>query len=337
MKDLFTPSSWLTPVVRSIRHPPVDVLIVLLLVAVVDVVILVGSSNYAGVRLVAGTLLLIALPGYTVVSALFPGWRATPRASPEGDGVRVSGDELLERLALSLGAGLALVPVLALVLDSLGFGLGTTSVAAALTVIVTAGLGVALVRRGSLPADRRFRVGIGLWIDDVRRSFSSGGASLALELLLVVAVVGATAGLGSALAFPVDGEAYSSFALRTEAPDGSLVAGDFPDELTAGANESLVATVENYEGERTNYTIVVQIQRIEPGDSGPQVVEREELSRAERSLDPGERWTYDHTVSPEGTGTEMRLTYLLYRGPVPSTPTESNADRSVYLWVDVNG
>lgn len=335
MKDLFPAASSWNAVVRSLRHPPVDVLVVLLLVALVDVVVLVAPPARPGLRLLAGALLLIALPGYAVVSALFPAWRNTPTGDPEGDDVRVSTGELLQRLALSLGAGLALIPILALVLDGVGVGLSARPVAAALTAVVVAGLGVAVARRGSLPAARRFRFGAGRWVDDIRRSFSSSGPALAVELLLIVAVIAATATIGGALAFPVDGEEYSSFALRTEAPDGSLVAGEFPDELTAGANEPFVATVENHENEPVDYTVVVQLQRVQDGPDGPQTVEWSELSRGERTLAPGEQWRYDHTVRPGTTGEGMRLTYLLYQGDVPSTPRRANADRSLHVWVDV--
>lgn len=335
MKDLLPAASSSNSVVQSLRQPPVDVLVVLLLVALVDVVVLVAPPARPGLRLLAGALLLVALPGYAIVSALFPSWRNTPEGDPEGDEVRVSAAELLQRLALSLGAGLALVPVLALVLDSAGVGLSARPVAAALTGVVVAGLGVAVARRGSLPAARRFRFGAGRWAADIRRSFSPPGIGLAVELLLVLAVVVATATIGGALAFPVDGEEYSSFALRTEAPDGSLIAGDFPDELTAGENESFVATVENHENERVAYTVVVQLQRVRDGPDGPQAVEWSELSRAERTLSPGQQWRYDHTVRPGTTGEGMRLTYLLYQGTVPSTPRQANADRSLHVWVDV--
>jgi uncharacterized membrane protein len=335
MKDLLPAASAWDSVVQSLRHPPVDVLAVLLLVAFADLVVLFAPPARPGLRLLAGTLLLVALPGYAIVSALFPAWRNAPEGDPEGDEVRVSTGGLLQRLALLLGAGLALIPVFALVLDGLGVGLSAWPAAAALTAVVVAGLGVTVTRRGSLPAARRFRFGAGRWIDDIRRSFSPSGPALAVELLLVVAVIAATATLGGALAFPVDGESYSSFALRTEAPDGSLIAGEFPDELTAGENGSFVATVENHENAPVDYTVVVQLQRVQVGPDGPRTVEWRELSRAERTLAPGEQWRHDHTIRPGTTGEGMRLTYLLYQGDVPSTPRRDNADRSLYVWVDI--
>jgi hypothetical protein len=35
------------------------------------------------------------------------------------------------------------------------------------------------------------------------------------------------------------------------------------------------------------------------------------------------------------TGERLRLTYLLYRGAPPQTPTTDNAYRELHLWVNV--
>jgi uncharacterized membrane protein len=41
-------------------------------------------------------------------------------------------------------------------------------------------------------------------------------------------------------------------------------------------------------------------------------------------------------VTPELTGDRMRLTYMLYRGAPPATPTTDNAYRELHLWVNVS-
>ena len=77
-------------------------------------------------RYVVGILYVLFLPGYVLVEALYP-----------------KGDELtpLERLALSLGLSLALVPLVGLILNYTPFGIRLGPVVASLAAL-TAGLAI---------------------------------------------------------------------------------------------------------------------------------------------------------------------------------------------------
>ncbi|WP_276261527.1 DUF1616 domain-containing protein [Haloglomus litoreum] len=328
---------------QSLRHPPGDLLAATVLTAVAAGIVLAVPPQSAGLRLLSGTVLLVFLPGYALVAAAFPGWRAVPvgGVGTHGDDRRrASIRELAERLALSVGAGVAVVPLLALALDVLGIGLGLVPAVVGLSTVVLVGLALAVARRWALPAPDRFRAGIWAWLGTLRPSASESRASVALNVLLALSVVAALASLGGALAFPIDGERYTDFALRTEGADGGLVAGGYPEELALGANETLIATVENHERARANYTVVVQLQRVRRDGDGIRVIERRELTRATQSLAPGERWRHEHTIRAEGTdmaGPNRRLTYLLYRESAPTEPRVSTAYRSLRLWVDVVG
>jgi uncharacterized membrane protein len=330
MKDTLSDRSPSGATFRSSLGLPLDVLVAVGLVVSVDLLLVVDPVGHPGLRLLLGGLLLVVLPGYAAVAALLPGWLRPP-ATDQG-APRASALELVERGALSLGIGLAIVPLVALALTLAGRGLGLRPVATTLTGLVVAGLLVAVVRRRAAAPDRRFRLGVGDWLRAAWRALAAPGAdraTTALNVLLAAAVVIATASLGVALAFPVDGERYTEFALRTPGEDGVPVA-DFPEELTAGTNASFVAVVENHEGERAAYTVVAQLQRVRDGPDGPVVVERRELARTNRTLGPGERWAYNHTVRPNATGTDLRLVYHLHRGDSTGEPY-----RRLSIWVDV--
>lgn len=335
MKDTLSDRSRSASLLYSLQGIPFDAVVAVATMVAVDALLVVAPTGHPGLRLVLGGGLLVVLPGYAVVSALLPGWLHPPAGTGHGP-PRASVIELVERAALSVGIGLAMVPLLALVLAVSGLGLDLRTAAPALTLLVVVGLVVGVVRRRAAPPDRRFSVGLGVWAEQVRRAVvhPSGGRALSvLDVLLALAVVGATASFGVSLAFPQDGERYTGFALRTTGPGGDLVAGGFPEELTVGTNESLVAVVDNHEGERVPYTVVVQLQRVRRDDGALVVTNRRELARANRTLGPGERWTYAHTVRPppEATGTNRRLAYLLYRddGTAPY--------RRLGIWVDVVG
>jgi uncharacterized membrane protein len=65
------------------------------------------------------------------------------------------------------------------------------------------------------------------------------------------------------------------------------------------------------------------------------VLERERLRQFRPRVTHNGTWHRPHTVTPTLTGERLRLTYLLYRGESPATPTVGNAYREVHLWVNV--
>jgi uncharacterized membrane protein len=317
----------------SVRVMPIDCLLVLVFLGLGDVVLLSRPVTGSALSAVFGGLLVAFLPGYAIVSLLFPGrlragrgWRS-PGSRP---------GELTERAALSFGISLAVLPLFALGLDAT-VGFGRAAVVGGLTLLVLAGMTIAAARRSAVPAEQRFRLPVEAWVARAAGALGRSGnatvrpASLVLALLALLAVGGLVAGI----VVPTDGETYSTLALLNDSSDGP-VAGEYPDELVVGEPTPLVVQVENHEHERTNYTVIVQLQRTRSGD-GIAVQERQELQRLRTRLAPGEEWQQRHTITPEAGGDGRRLVYLLYRGDPPAQPTTRNAYRSVHIWVDVDG
>ncbi|RDZ95950.1 hypothetical protein DEQ92_21610, partial [Haloferax sp. Atlit-6N] len=65
------------------------------------------------------------------------------------------------------------------------------------------------------------------------------------------------------------------------------------------------------------------------------VLQREQLTRFDPTLDANETWHQPHTVRPTLTGERLRLTYLLYRGSPPQQPSVDSAYRETHLWLNV--
>jgi uncharacterized membrane protein len=272
--------------------------------------------------------LAIFLPGYALTTVLFP---AT------GDGGRHgrAGVPAGERLALSVGFSVALVPLLVVVLWFLARTVALVPVLLALAVFVTATTAAGLLRRRRMAAADRYTPPVGparvrallsgSWGRD-----SAGRATQAalVGALLVLGVSFATAAIG-----PLDGPGYTSFALLTEDESGDLVAADYPETLRADDSRTLTVAVENRERDERRYSIVVALQRVENGT----VRESTRLERFGERVAPGERWTVPHDparlVSPGAAPAEtrLRLTYLLYRGAPPTEPDRDTA----YRWLDI--
>lgn len=171
------------------------------------------------------------------------------------------------------------------------------------------------VRQGSLRADSR--------------------ADVPLNLVLVVSLLLATGSVAYAVAISSQGDQTSDLYLLTEDDDGDLVADGYPEEFVRSENQSVVVGVENQEHETVEYTVIVQLQRVEVVDDETRVRERQRIGRLETTLAHNETWHREHTIAPEMTGERLRLQYLLYRGEPPAEPTEENAYRTGHLWIDV--
>ncbi|MGC9050871.1 DUF1616 domain-containing protein [Pyrobaculum sp.] len=98
-------------------------LITAITAAVVALVFLAQSPPLVYLRYVLGAFFVLFLPGYVLVEALYP-----------------RGDELspLERLALSIGLSLAVVPLVGLLLNYTPFGIRLAPVTASLAVMTLA-------------------------------------------------------------------------------------------------------------------------------------------------------------------------------------------------------
>jgi uncharacterized membrane protein len=287
-----------------------------------------------------GVPLLLFLPGYVVVAAVFPA--AADAAGRDrvldGTGVTTAGVDGVERAALSFGVSVALLPLVALAVAISPLGFARPAVVGVFVVAVCFGALVAAARRHRLDRDQRYHVPVGRWVADLRRGLFGTDRRLVgvANALLIVSVLVATATMGYALAIPQDGESYSSIALLTENESGELEADGYATNLTAGEPTELFVSVENNEGAETDYTVVVVVQRVDPTADGVRVLEQRELDRIGATVAAGETWRQEHSVAPEMVGENLRLTYYLYRGDVPENVNDDTAYRRVYLSVDVD-
>jgi uncharacterized membrane protein len=316
---------------------PVDIAVVVLSTLAIDVLLGFVLAPAAPLGLLVGAPLVFVLPGYAFVAALFPARASRVDAldasvtSRLRSRLRQRGVDATERVALSIGAGFVILPVVGLVLSVLPEGFSTFSVVGALSGFVFVAAAVAVVRRARLPAERRFSVSLRATTAAVTSGLA--GATLpetTVNVALALSVVAAAGAFGYVAVAPQPTGHYSDLSVLTESSDGDLVAAGYPETL-GGDAPALVVRVENREGETRTYVVVAQLQRVAADGT---VTERRRIETFEPTLEPGETWTTRHRPDPSATGTDLRLTYLLYRGDPPSTPTRGNAYRDVHLWVD---
>ncbi|WP_224447677.1 DUF1616 domain-containing protein [Haloprofundus salilacus] len=272
-----------------------------------------------------GGLYVAFVPGYAIVSALFP--RSDAVAEATGDSRRLT---LTHRVVLSVGMSLVVVALVGLVLTASPLGLFARPSLVAVGGVSAVGLLVATIRRFSTPPDRRFSVtvprGTGFFS-------ASSGAEAVVTLLIVLCVLVAFGGIGYAVVTPEQGETFSGLSVLTQNDSGQLTASDYPTEFVRGETQQVFVQIANEENQQTEYTVVVSLQEVD-ADSGA-VTESSELARFEESVPSGETVVQPVQLEPQRVGEQLRVQFLLYKGSPPADPSAQNAYRNVHFWTTV--
>ncbi len=246
-------------------------------------------------RLLLGLAVALFCPGYAVQMALFP-----RRNTLDG----------AERLALSVGISLALVPLLALMLDLLpwGIGLGTAVGAEAGATLLLSTLAWARWRR--LPPGDRWEWNIP-WADLAGRSAPPSRFWLRSGLVFLLV-------LGLMLLLTVAqlarwGEPVTEFYLL--GPERQ--AGGYPYRGGVGEPVTVTVGIANRERVPVEYRLEVADGERLLGQAGPV------------RLSPGAAYEGPVSFIPARPGDRVRVTFLLYRNglPVPY--------RTLWLWLEV--
>lgn len=355
---------------QPVRQLPADLAAVVVLTLLTLGSIFIPGVNETPLRVIFGLGFVLFLPGYALIAALFP--EKSSEVTPEDDETRteataetepkpspVPGTEAadadssqpsdhgahthqqgidgIERVALSFGLSIAIVPLIGLLLNFTPWGIRLTPVALSVAVFTLASVAVAAQRRHELPAEEQFRVPYTEWIAAGKAELfePNSRTDTALNILLVVSVLLAVGSVGYAVAVPSQGEQFSEFYLLTESGDGELVADGYPDELAVGEQSELIVGIGNNEYEVTTYTVVIQLQTVDQEGNTTVVRTREELDRFQATVEHNSTHHEPHTLEPTQTGENLRVKYLLYKGGAPETPTQENAYRDLHIWIDV--
>lgn len=315
---------------------PADLAAVLALTVATVVLVVVPELRAPRVRTVLGLLFVLFAPGYAAVAALFPE-RAHATEDETKRGLSSGSVGGIERLALSLGMSVAIVPLFALVLNVTPLPFDLESVLTVLGGFTTTVTVVAIRRRTALPAARRFRIPYRRWIRSVGAEFSTGSPMDAVPVLIVVAsLLVAGVGLSQTVAPPQNAETYTEFYLLGGTEDGVGTTTNYTTNLTSGEEHSIVVGIGNQERQPTDYTVIVRLQRMHQQENVSTPVASEVLTRSETTVTANETVERRITYTPDTTGERLRLQFLLYRGAVPATPSADTAYREVHLWVSVS-
>jgi uncharacterized membrane protein len=267
-----------------------------------------------------GIPFLLVLPGYAVVTALLPTPPESPRGSDDGPGWPA-------RVALALVTSVLVVATVGTLLALWGM-LRLGPVVFLVSAVTLVGVLVGVVRRRSLPADRRVFPAV--------PSPIAGGRTDAVSTVQTVAMVLAILALGSALAVvgasPGSQGSYTEVYLLSPGAD----TGTNTTEMTTfvpGERSTVELGITNHQPTAVSQGIVIQLERVGPDGA---VRERELLNRFRVRLAPQENAVYDREVAPTMDGERLRLQVLLYENEIPDEPRPETATLSLRQWVTVD-
>ncbi len=280
------------------RNHYLDIIIVAAITLLTVAFVLIPPLNKTFIRTILGVLLVLFIPGYSLIAALFPKWG-------DLDGI--------ERAALSFGLSIAVTPLIGLALNYTPWGIRLDPILVSLTIFTLAMATIAFLRRRRLPDEEKFFVPFGQFTRNIRESFKGESRTeRILSIILIVSIVLAIATTAYVIVKPKEGEKFTEFYIL--GPDGK--ASNYPTNLTTGQNGSLIMGVVNHEYTTTDYLLVIKVNN-------------NTLKNQTLTLSSGEKVEIPYNFTAGTTG-QKKMEFLLYK-----LPDNSTAYRSLHLWLNV--
>jgi len=352
---------------------PWDLVAVAALVLLAAAAVLVDAP--AALRVPLGLLFVLAAPGYAFIAALYP--ERHREVAPEGEASEEArpakksrlkglpalvasrrGISPLERVALSLGLSIAIVPLLGLALNYTPWGIRERPVLATLALFTLACVAFAWRRRERLPEDERL---------ELRISYESepwsGRAPMdrALSVVLAAAVLFAAGSLVYVLVVPRPAEAFTEFYVLGPTGKASCYPASHRDgayrvsdaDAQAGCPlqvRNVTIGIVNHEGGPVTYTLrvvwtketrlpgnVTRIDEVAEALAKTVTLESRPVDLSlNATFQPQHEESYTLPQAPfNGT---VRLSFQLYRDPAPPVSSDpgflDSPYRRLHLWIE---
>jgi uncharacterized membrane protein len=230
-------------------------------------------------RIVLGLLYVLFLPGYALVTALFP---------------RRHDLDSITRTALSFGLNIAIVTFIGLLLHYTGWGIQLDPILVSTNSFVLLCSGAAYCRRSGLLPEERFVVRVEFDLSSWR---DKGWSDRLLSMALALSITAAIGSLVYGIAKPEVGERFTDFYIL--GPDGG--ARGYAEETVAGKPLTVIVGIVNREQSDIQYR--VEVER----DGGKEQIASPRLSHEET-------WEQTYVFVLNETGQDRRVTFLLYKG-----------------------
>jgi len=304
---------------------PPDLILILLWLSAAIITIYLPLLNATPVRYVFTIPVILFIPGYCLLAVLFP---------QEGE------IDLFERIALSFGLSIAVVPLMGLGLNFTPWGIRLEPIVMALTLFTLVLILIAQYRRAGLPPEERFNIpfaGIASSLWEGLFPAESSRVDRILSGVLVLAILTAILSTVYVIAVPKQGERFTEFFLLGE----NMTAAGYPDQILPEINYPLFIGIGNQEHRNVTYALETWYLRTESDTvtNTSRIIAMDPGERSALTLAHNETRIVPYTLSVSQPGYD-RVEFLLFNESVPG-PDVTGSDRinasyrDLHLWITV--
>jgi uncharacterized membrane protein len=218
----------------SFEKYPITIFISMLITFLDLVIVIFGATGE--IRIILGLPIILFIPGWVLVYALFP----TKKTD--------NGIDNIERIALSFGLSIAIVPLIGLILNYTPWGIRTIPIILGLAIFIIFCSLVAIYRWSKTPIDNRFIIKI-----NIKSPKGKTKLDTSLNLIIVILIVISLSLLAYAIISPKEGEKFTEFYLLGP----NRIADDYPSYLLSGEDAEVIVGVVNHEYKTINYTVEI--------------------------------------------------------------------------------
>ncbi len=250
--------------------------VILLFVAITLLLIPVAAFSTGAVRIILGLPVAFFIPGYMLLSALFP---HKDSLSP------------VSRIAYSLGVSAAFMIITGAVLNFTPWGINLFPILTveSIFIVVCAFIAWRRARQSYEELDFTLDIDLGRWRQ-------AAGADKILSVLLLVALLVAVGSVGYVLAVPKQDQQFTEFYILTV--DGK--AEDYPKEVIAGEALEITIGIVNREDVTLGYQVAILINGVED-------------SRMDMPQLPNDaKWETAVSLALDSPGEDQKIEFWLY-------------------------
>lgn len=287
--------------------------------------IYVPILNETSIRVLLALPLVLFIPGYALIAALFP-------TDEDLD--------LIERIALSFGLSIAVVPLIGLGLNYTPWGIRLDPIVISLSLFTIIMVLIAQGRRAMTDPDDRYQFPADEIMAGIREEFFPTEGNRTDKILSIILLISILAAIGTTIfviVFPKEGEKFTEFYILGE----KRMAADYPDRLFIGEEYPMYIGVGNHEYRNVSYTIEVHQITMETDESGnvSYITRMNMTDRLSVAVPHNETVTLPYNLTAADKGYN-RIEFLLFNESVPDRSVWgmeriNQSYRDLHLWVKV--
>jgi len=216
-----------------------DLKIIVFWIIISVILFYVPVLNTSIIRIIFALPITLFIPGYILLTVLYP----------QKDDL-----DLIERIALSIGLSLAIVPLIGFGLNYTSMGIQLHSLILVICCFTLVMVFIAQYRRGNLPDCERYEFPFKQILIGLKEEFVSKDKSRIdriISIILLISIISSVMIIVFVTLFPKEGEKFSEFYILGK----NKIFDDYPHTIFLGHQNLVYLGINNYENRNITYTI----------------------------------------------------------------------------------